>query len=241
LFWWYSSYLDKELRSVREETERIEQELSISRAYTKQVKDELRAAKAAAQADINKANETIAYLTASVIVTKESLKKEIAGKQVLLDEIRTLKIESIPDAPMPEIIAKAQEIYPFQNLSGVEITANEPGRGLLQLMLSEVEKSREVLVIDSQIQNDYQDQVYRLEIIIDNHELKFAALSDVNNFLENTNQALTLENNQYIKLTQSQEKQLKIYAQKDRVKWPVVGSKVVAGLAALGIIILAVK
>ena len=235
--WWlWNSQLDEELAQAQLETAKAEEALVIAQAYTKTVQEELNQAVHDATAKIETADKTISWLQASVDKARTDLQKIIAEKRMLLDEINTLKLEDIPDAPMPKILGRIAEVYPYQDLSGVEITGNAAGRGLFQLMLSEIETGRELVLVSEKIQEGHQEQIYRLEMVIDTQESKMLAMGKINHALSVSNEALLNENAQHIKVTQAQADQLNIYEQKIKFNW--MGNSFIAAGAALAIVVI---
>ena len=234
LCWRYYSHLDNQLTTAKDETALAKQELTVAKAYTKTVQAELNDKIKDSDEKIALANKTIAWLESSIDKTHAELAVVIADKKELSDAFDAIQNEAIEDVPVSEVIFRAQELYPSQDLSGVGITANEAGRVLLNRLVSEVGLSRQFYVVADQIQSDYQDQVYRLEAVIAEHEKKYLELDNINLALQNYNQGILLENAQYVQLTEAQAAEIKIYEAKDRVAWiktPV--GMITAGLSLL--------
>lgn len=235
-WWFYVSRLDKELVQAQLETAKAEEALVAAQAYTKTVQAELDEVVFSATKKITKADETIAWLESSVANARVDLKQTIAEKRILLDKINTINLESIPDAPMPEILGRVAEVYPYQDLSGVEITGNEAGRGLFQLMLLEIEKGRELILVNEKIQDGYQDQIYRLGMVIDAQKGKMLAMGEISAVMAISNEALVNENEQHVKFAQGQAAQLKIYEQKFKFNW--IEDSLIAVAVVTGVVVI---
>ena len=209
----------QELDLARTETAQAQEALEVSRTYTNTVKKELAGVLLASTARIQKADATIAGLEDSVAQSREDLDKLLGEKRELLDLINTINVEDIPDAPIADILVAGADLYPNQDLSGMQATANQPARGLFQLMILEVGERRELALKNDRIQEDYQNQIYRLEMIIENQEEKFLALNRYNGALLGTGEALQIELEASQQVIQTLQKQVGLWEAQNRFAW----------------------
>jgi len=229
----YQGMIDRELETARRETDIATKALNLATAYTKTVQAELDEVLHASVARIAKADASIAWLKDTVARTRAELDTLHDEKQALLDEIETLELAGIPDAPIEDILAKGAELYPRQDLSGMKATANEKARGLFLMMMAELEQRRALSITDHRIIEDYQSQTYRLEMVIDAHEKKYLALNEMNAALLTANEALANETAQYYQVNQALKKQVGIYEKKLQFGWmqkPALAGALIAGL-----------
>ena len=205
-----------EAEEAAEEAERARQALSIATAYHSQVKEAWRETKEQAEEETRKAAEKIEWLESSIAQAREDLKKTEAEKEELQGEIEEGQITPPEDAPIEEVIDRALVLYPGASLEGLTLAANEKGRGLIQMLTVEVIGRRELDRKNEEIITRQQGQLIRTEEILAETRKQLQASEAIRQALEDVNEALQTENNEYVKLTGAQDRQIKALLKKSK-------------------------
>lgn len=237
----YFSFIhtDTELEQAKAETEKAKLALSMATAYSEQVKAELQETTLRADEAIEKSRAREAWLESSFAQAKRELQVVLADKNALQELIDNIPTSPPADIPTEKIMETAAQLYPDNDFSGIEVTANRDARDLFQMMIAEITERRKLSLINDKIIGDQQGQILRFGEINAELKMQLEAGEAIRNALENANEALTMENSQYAVVNLNLEKQVRVLEKKQRFQWlqkPAVAVALIGGFIIGGVV-----
>lgn len=226
-------HTDQQLEEAKADTERAKLALSMATAYSKQIETELRETIYKANEATEKSKARVKWLETSFDQAKKELQQATTDKAELQAQIDNIPITPPADIPTEEILAQAAQLYPGNDFTGVEATANREARDLFQMMIAEITERRKLSLINDKIIGEQQDQILRCGEITEELRLQLGSAGQIRQALENANEALRLENGQYIEVNQALEKQISLLEKKQRFQWiqrPAVAIALIGGI-----------
>lgn len=221
LFLWHTNArVDRELILAEAEAARIEEALEKVAQAAKEKLEELDQVKLETQAALEKSDRKIKQLQKENAEAQERTSRIEADKQELetrLSKLLTAEVDPDPQ-PIEEVLADGVNLYPGRDFSGAAIRANDQGLLLFQVMVEEITGRRSLGLQSDQLQAECEDQVARLQAVIQEHEARELAMG---RSYQNQSQYIDLleaENMQLKDWGRNLEAQVDLY--RKRHSWP---------------------
>ena len=229
----YQRKVDEEIAAAQQKTE--EALILLDQAQRRTAIKELELSQVVAQSDNAKkvADQNIADLSYKIDRATDDLKQVIAEKAAIALQLSTIELSILPDVTLGVAVEDAAVLYPTLFSGGAIPEDRIPE--LIQLMNLEVTQRRELAVSNELIIAQQEQQLDRKDGIITEYQVKEMADLQIQHALEDANEALRLENNQYIEVNKHQAEQIRLWENKGSWKWfdnVKLGVAIAVGFAA---------
>jgi len=234
IWYLYSAWFkaDQELTALQIEADQAKEALAEAAAHSADVRAHLQKLLIESQANLAESNKQIESLEKSLAYSARQAAALSDQRDQLKQLLAALNSGSLPDVSLEDVLLEAVDLYRGEDFSGVELTANERGKDLVQLMSTEISQRRELDSIADDLILNQQKQLVEMQLVINEWERKDVVKTDITAALQAHNEALQTENSQYIQVNEALERQVKLLNKRQRFNWidrPLIAVAVIGG------------